>query len=308
MAIHRLWLCAWLVSTPTWAAIYENAVAVDDEETLFDLQQRQDVSTATVETLLELMREGVDINLATREQLSDVPGLQLQDVEAILTHRHAHGPFNSLEQLVEAQLLSSEQLQQLRPFLKLSSAGDFLIRGRARLVSRFTATDNVAPPVLLSARLAGPAQLSAGVMLATTRLLASPPHYDATRDALQVQGIHYSVHLPRFFVQWAPGKAKILLGTYTVGFAERLTLDTSRRVTPNGMYLTDDFQRPLDLARPCRVSNVRGLFDASQAASCSESVDEAVPYVTSDFNCRRGVSGSSSRLSRRAPDASGWPS
>ena len=52
-----------------FGAIYESVVDADDEEEIFAMYQRGDISLDTADTLLELLREGVDLNSAPRETL-----------------------------------------------------------------------------------------------------------------------------------------------------------------------------------------------------------------------------------------------
>ena len=56
------------------------------------------------------------------------------------------------------------------------------------------------------------------------------------------------------FLQWKPGQFRVVVGTYTIGFAERLPLDNTRRVTPRGIYLVDDYRRVIDLSSTCKLS------------------------------------------------------
>src|SRR3990167_5067555 len=108
------------------AAIYENLVNVDGEYDLLELQQRGDISDETAETLLELIREGVDLNSATREQLYDLPGLTYADVDAILEYRKATGRIGDPAELVGAGALTAEQVIVIAPFIRVDAARPLL--------------------------------------------------------------------------------------------------------------------------------------------------------------------------------------
>lgn len=290
MRLTRSLALALLCATPALAAIYENTISADDEDDLFTMQQRGDISQATADTLLELIREGVDLNSANREQLYDLPGLTYEDCDAILEYRKAKGRIDDASELVGANAITPEQFLQIAPFIRIDAAKPRLpIGGKVRLVSQFTATDATPPPGLLAARLKGPWDLSAGFMLFGARRMAGTPTYDPLTDALQSSGFGYSAHLPRFFLQWNSGKRKLVAGTFTIGFGERLTLDNTRRVVPRGIYLTDDFRRPIDLARTCRLSSV----DQPLSGECA--AGDKNLYITPDYDWRevfRGVAGS----------------
>lgn len=293
MRVAAFALIAGLVAGSARAAIYENTITAETEEDLFEMQQRGDISEETADTLIELMSEGVDLNSASREQIYDLPGLSYAEVDAIIEYRTGKGRIDDPTELVGAGALTAEQLLQIIPFIRLDAARPVLpVSGKIHAQTRFTTTDNVAPPALLSARVKGPYNLQAGFMAFTTRRRAAPPVYDAVTDSLLSKGFFYSPQLPRFFVEWKPGHARLVAGTFTIGFGERLTLDNTRRVTPRGIYLIDDYRRPLDLSRTCKVSS-DGIA-ADPATGCDPTTDKNL-YISPDYSWRevfRGVAGS----------------
>lgn len=290
MRLVRLLLAVLVASGVAQAAIYENTITAEDEDDLFTMVQRGDISQATADTLLELLREGIDLNAANREQLYDLPGVTYQDVDNILEYRKAKGRIEDASELVAAGAITAEQFIQIAPFLRIDAARTrWPVSGKVRLLSQFTATDATPPPTLLNARVKGPLDLTAGFMLIGARRMSATPTYDPLTDSLQTEGYGYSVHLPRFFLQWKSGKAQVVAGTFTIGFGERLTLDNTRRVTPRGIYLTDDFRRPIDLSRTCRLSAV----DQPLSGECEPGENNL--YITPDYDWRevfRGVAAS----------------
>ncbi len=290
-------IAAGLVAGTAQAAIYENSIEVDSEDDIFELEQRGDISEDTSQTLMEMIREGVDLNSADREQLYDLPGLTYADVDAILEYRKLKGHIDDPSELVGANALTPEQLVAIAPFIRIDAAKPILpISGKFHAATRVSTTDNVPPPALLMARLKGPLNLSAGFMAFTTRRRAATPYYSDLVDGLMSQGFQYTPQLPRFFVQWKPGNARLVAGTFTLGFGERLTLDNSRRVTPRGIYLVDDYRRPQDLSQTCKLSNAGLLADPT--TGCDPGDPNAPPtnlYITPDYTWRdvfRGVAGS----------------
>ncbi len=277
------------------AAIYENTVNVDDEDDLFAMEQRGDISSATADTLLELLREGVDLNSGSREALYDLPSLTYTDVDAILEYRKQKGRIEDPAELVGAGAITPEQLLSIAPFIRIDAARPILpVSGKFRAFTQVTTTDNVAPPALLSGRLRGPFDLTAGFSVITTRRRPETPAFDLATDTLVTPGFDYQVNLPRAFVQWNSAKRRLVAGTFTIGFAERLVLDNTARSTPNGIYLTDDFRRPIDLTRTCKLSSP----DQPLSGDCASGAKNL--YVTPDLSWRetfRGVAGSVEDLS-----------
>jgi hypothetical protein len=270
--------------------VFEQQIIVEDEDDLFTLEQRGDITSDQLDALLEVLREGVDLNSANRDQLYDLPGLTYADCDAIIEYRKAKGRIGDPAELVAAGAITGEQLMEIAPFIRIDGARPLLpVSGKFRSVTRLTTTDNTPPPTLLQARLQGPWDLSAGLMAITTRRLPATPAYDATLDALVSRGYGYMLHVPRFFGMWSSGRRKVVAGTFTLGFAERVVLDNTRRSTPNGIYLTDDFRRPVDNSRTCKLSNP----DLPLSGECSPG--EKNLYITPDFDWRetfRGLAGS----------------
>ncbi len=294
-----------LLASHALGAIYENALEIDDEEDILELQQNGDISDETADTLLELFREGADLNSADRDRLYDLPGLTYEDVDAIIEYRTAKGHIDEPTELVEAGAITAEQLIQIAPFIRIDAAKPILpVSGRLRLQTRASNGDfapgrvAVAPPVFFNARLKLPENLSTGISLFTTRTrtnsdeLWGRPGYNADYNALEVKMHQYSVNVPRLFAMWSPGKAKLVVGTYTIGFGERLTLDTTRRITPKGIYLTDDFRRPPELSTSCRLTGIDST--AEETALCTPTEDGQTRNITADYTWRevfQGVAG-----------------
>lgn len=56
----------------------------------------------------------VDLNAATAEQLDALPGVGPATAEAILAHRRAHGPFTSVDDLLDVRGIGEAKLESLR--------------------------------------------------------------------------------------------------------------------------------------------------------------------------------------------------
>ena len=277
-------LVSLLVAWSAQGAIYENPITAETEEQLIELEQRGDISEDTVETLIEIIREGVEINTASREQLYDLPGLTYADVDAILDYRKAKGRIEDPAELVGAEAITAEQLVQIAPFIRIDAAAPLLpVGGKIHAQGRFTTTDNVPPPAMLTTRLRGPFNLSAGFMMFTTRRRAATPTYEPVTDSLKSDGFTYQPQLPRVFLQWKPGQFRVVVGTYTMGFAERLTLDNTRRVTPRGIYLVDDYRRVVDLSSTCKLSSAGIIADPTSGCDLEGGKNL---YITPDFRYR----------------------
>jgi hypothetical protein len=293
-------LCTLCASVRAHSAIYESPVSVEDEDDVFAMGERGELSDATVQTLLELMEDGVDLNTAGRDELYELPGLTYSDVDAIIAFRTAHGGIDDPSQLVAAGALTAEQLLEIAPFVLSTEpgGGSVPLSGHYRAMGLYTLTDTQAPPAFLQAQLRGPVGMSGGIGITTTRNRVGSPAYDPDRDTLTVDPNVYTVNVPKFFLQWRSAHTKILFGTFRIGFGERLTLDDTTRYTPHGIYSDDIFFPPGALTGSCHLST-------GELPSVPCDTGDKSHYQTSDFRWRdpfRGVAASIENL----PLGSGW--
>ena len=286
---------ALLVPSLAAAAIYEVPLdSVDSEDDIIDLEERGDISTETADILYEMIVNGVDLNSATRDELFDLPGLTYADADAILLYRKNKGRIEDPTELVGAGSLTDQQLLLITPFIRLDSGPVKLpVAGKFRLRSGLSNGDFLVPggplppPGFLQGTLTFPWNLSAGFIVNTTRLVPGSPHYDVTRGTLAVDPFGYRASLPVAYVQWRAGNRRVVLGSFTIGFAERLTLDNTRKKTPSGISTTSVALISRDLASLCKLSS-----DTPGVDVCEDTRNH---YVLDDWSIRsnfRGVAGS----------------
>ena len=282
---------ALLVPSLASAAVYEVPLDnVDSEDDIIDLEEREEISEETADILLLMIVDGVDLNGASRDELFDLPGLSYADVDAILLYRKNKGRIEDPTELVGAGSLTDQQLLLIAPFIRLDAGPVKLpIAGKFRLRSGMSNGDFLVPggvlppPGFLQGTLSFPWNLSAGFIVNTTRLVPGSPHYDPARGALVVDPFGYRAALPVAYAQWKAGNRRVVAGSFTIGFAERLTLDTTRRRTPNGISTTSVALINQELASVCKQSG----FDA-----CPNTANH---YVLDDWSIRsnfRGLAGS----------------
>ncbi len=235
--------------------------SVDDEAGLRALYEEGALSEEDFETLRELLRTGVDLGTATREALYTLPGLTWAQVDALLAYRaRGEGPVVP-ERLVEVGVLTAEQLHRLRPFLAREEREVRAVSGRLRLLSAYAAADALVPPVLLQARMDGPLGLRGGGVATLTRRRLGPVRYDSRRRVLMAGLPGVAPHLPKLHMEWTGEHASVLVGTYRLGFAQRLTLDTTGRPAPEGYVPDEGFLVPGDPERRCMLSGAGACTD-----------------------------------------------
>ncbi len=62
----------------------------------------------------------VDVNVATAEELTRLPGIGPAKAQAVVIHRERHGPFASLDGLLDVRGIGPATLERLRPMATVS--------------------------------------------------------------------------------------------------------------------------------------------------------------------------------------------
>lgn len=269
---------------------YETTIDVETEQDLHDLKAQGVISDETVEALLELLDTGVDLNTASRDELYELPNLSYADVDAIIAFRELNAGIEDPADLVGAGAITAEQLQQIAPFLILQGrASPLPVSGQVRIGGRTTAGDNLAPTGFLQAKLKGPAGLTGGLTMVGTRQRLGDVRWDDVRQVLRAELPTYTLQLPKAFVQWKTPTAQVVVGTFELGFGNRLTLDNTSRYEPNGIYPDVTISTVADLSTACRET--AGDLDDTP---CDLENDNA--YITPDYKWRERFRGVAARL------------
>lgn len=75
------------------------------------------VSVASLPATKEPPRKPINLNSATSEQLQEVPGIGPATAEKILRMRKAHGPFNTVDDLLAIRGIGRKRLDKMRKYL-----------------------------------------------------------------------------------------------------------------------------------------------------------------------------------------------
>lgn len=266
---------------PARAAQYETFVDVDGEDGLYNLLEENQISQSSFDTLVELMRQGVDLNTASRDTLYQLPNLTYADVDAIIAYRKDVGRISDPAALVSAGVLPERKVAAIAAFLvvgKPSEAGPaaFPTSGDVRYNTVYTAGDARVPSMALQARVKTMFHLTAGVATVLTRNRIGAVTFDPTRSRLESTLPVTQLNLRKYYVQWDTDDYGAILGTYRIGFGQRLTFDTTNDVTPNGFTLDDTIYRNTSSVTGCRES--AGDLSASPCAG-----DLRYHYVGPDY-------------------------
>lgn len=277
-----------LVPREAWAIEYEVFIDVDSEEELYDLWITDQISEDTFNTLIDLRRRGIDLNTATRDQLYTLPNLNYEDVDAILAYRAEVGVIHAPADLAAAGVISRDKLGAILTFVSAEDARAKLTatHGWIRYQTAWAQADSTVPPMSLQARITTLRQLTIGMSAVVTRQDPGPLVWDPTRDKLMAPELAPRVRVPKLFVEWDGDRFGAIVGSYQIGFGQRLTIDTTTRYTPNGFVLDDAVRQPPDLGRKCRESS-----GELPETPCPAGDDDPQEYTTKDYYYRASLRG-----------------
>ncbi|HEY8376315.1 MAG TPA: helix-hairpin-helix domain-containing protein, partial [Nannocystis sp.] len=254
---------------------------------LLELNTAGDISGETYETLVELLRRGVDLNAASREELFTLPNLTYKEVDGIIRYRKEVGFIHDPAALVLAGVLEREQLEAIAAFIYVVEPHRryAATSGKIRLRSAYSPPDRRLPAMALDGQLQTLRHLRMGFAGVLTRSRVDDVRYDPVRDALSADPPRPRGYLPKVYVQWEDDNYSVLAGTYRIGFGQRLTFDNTRNYTPNGIYRDNTiYPRRPKLTRLCRET--QGELDEHPCEG-----DLGNTYVTPDFRWQETLQG-----------------
>ncbi|GMU00769.1 hypothetical protein KH5H1_48890 [Corallococcus caeni] len=259
--LAAVWLFLLGLPCVSLAASYEVEPEDSGEQALFALREDGAITAQTLAALLVLRRSGVDPSHASRAGLYALPGLTYARVDGL----EASGG------------LTPEERRRLAPFLV--SSNPERVSGDARLLTAFAASDPVLPPLALQVRVAGPEGWRVGLLTSLTRRRLGAVHREASRRRLVAEAPGVSLAVPKFHGQWTGERASVLVGSYRLGFGQRLTLDTTGLPTPDGFLPDDAVRAPGGVERWCFLGE----------GACAP--EERGADVTPDFQWDEGFRG-----------------
>lgn len=271
------------------ATPFEVFLDVETEQDLYDALSAQQIDGATFERLRDLLARGVDLEVATRQELYELPNLGYGEVDSILAYRGAH-PVGDGRALVAAGVLEEQSFLAIAPFLlaRGSAAGAGGLGGWAQASARAQPGDRGAVPLGLRLRAFGFGSWSAGAAVALTRLRLDEVRYDPNLQALTAAAPSARLALPKLYVRREDGETALLLGSYRAGFGQRLVFDDTGAEAPAGFTFDDQLVMSGGVTKACKLSAEDG------ASPCGEREG----YTTPDLRWREGLFGAAGSLKR----------
>lgn len=264
-----------LCSAVAHAREFDTEIIVDSIEDLYAYEERGELTLADVETLSGFLVRPLDLNRADRNILFELPGISNVLASAIIRYRAENGDFDSVDALGNVPGVQEIILLQVRPFLTISELAPeepegFLeesgLTGTFRTGMQYR-TGFIAPWDDLEREIdeveerelgpQGYLQLAgngftyfgAGALLTYRRGIDidfDPTAFEGG-TFVSAAGPNNRVRFDQAYLTSTYGGVNVILGSYTAGFGERVTFNTSRYQLPNGWYpnvvFTEDNER-----------------------------------------------------------------
>ncbi|MCK5690259.1 helix-hairpin-helix domain-containing protein, partial [Myxococcota bacterium] len=243
-----------LFSSPAVAREYETHIEVETAEDVYSLLRAGIIDDQTAALLEIYLQDPIPINQANAEMLYDLPGLTWALAQAIVADRVQNGPFNTAGDLLRVSGMDPNLVKSISPFVTLIKPG---LRGRkgkdgisghtrfgtiwkdgvgkSQSVVDPILDKNIGPQGLLQLRADGFGQYGVGALVTYRR--QTDAWWDYARGALVTTGPENQATLDHVYGWGSIGNAKVIVGSYDVGFGERLVFDTSSHRNPDGLYL-----------------------------------------------------------------------
>ncbi len=258
------------------AAPYAVDIVVDEEEEIHLLYQEGDISASERDTLLTLIMTPLDLNLASRDELYDLPGVSYTLADAILKAREDRGRFFRVNDLMGVDGMTEEIFRQLLTFITVTSAEDDqkVVEGQVRLgaIGRIGVPDNFEdePSTYLRTKLRFLGHGGAGFLFAVRPLnrgvgdarfgvqcSTSSCRYGESLYS-KPEGLTFDP--AGFHVYWDGPRLSGIGGSYRIGYGLGLTMDNSDRRLAHGWYDNLDLSESTDSGK---VSPFQGFVGAA---------------------------------------------
>lgn len=267
-----LTLALLLVSGSLFAYDYRVPIRVQDENDLEELFLSGDLTEEERDQLLELYRSPLDINSASRDELYLLPGLTYDLVDRIIAYRETK-PFFKVNDLVLVEGIDASMVRELRAFAsahrpKAKGPAKSPWHGtmRLRVVDEVGDKDELLPEgyfrgevrhksgwaggavLLLQNKLDGLEyrDVAQGDMPATVWAFdpngnpktedggLSPSETKTLDRFLYSEGRTPLPAWPKVYASYKGDRVNALVGSYRIGFGQRLVLDNTGRLNPHG--------------------------------------------------------------------------
>jgi hypothetical protein len=266
--------------SPTRAAPYDVDIEIFDETDIDQLYYDGDIDEDTRDRLMTMFLSKVDLNLATRDELYDLPGFTFEMADAVIAARTKR-PFERVEELASVEGVTPEIYDQSLPFITVSTETGPKKWNAEVKIGAVGHTESDGPAFFLRGKTTFLGHAGAGFLLDVRPMIGAvhdaPPggSFSASPERLRFGP-------DAFFAYWDGPRFAGILGSYRIGYGLRVTLDNTRKQVPHGWISSQDFTEnnltghltPIDgfLGAAVRVKRIdlgKGWLDLTAFGSAS---------------------------------------
>ena len=253
------------------AAPYPIEINIEDDADINQLFFDGEIDEDHRDALLSLFFTKLDLNLATREELYELPAITYELADRILAERSKQGTFKSVGDLDRVDGLTNAILSQISPFISVGvEVDEKKYQGDVRLgaITAFGVPHNVKddPSAYLRTRVRFLGHGGVGFLFAARPMVGGindarngwickstdkQKCIDTGKEIRQGDVLTTSPEALRFdpsnfYAYWDGPRVSIIGGTYKLGFGLGLTLDNSGKRLPHGWVPNVDFGEDVD--------------------------------------------------------------
>lgn len=247
-------LLAIFAPTRSVAIEYQVEVVIDEEGDIDQLYFDGEIDGETRDKLRSMLLNPVDLNKAGRDDLYDLPGITYSMADEILKYREEHEKFATTDELAAILSIPEDVLEQVRPFVTVAirpEIRDYEGDIQAGTIYRagFKDPDGELPGAYLRGTTKFLRHGGVGFLMAVRPMigLVSDVSVFANDDAradgrpsLSASPTALRFDPASLYIYWDGPRYSAILGSYRIGFGQRLTMDNSRHQRPHGWYPSAD--------------------------------------------------------------------
>ncbi len=258
-----------LTSSTASAREYEARLVIENCGDLYEYELSGDLPEDDFELLLALCHRPLNINRADRYMLFDLPGMTYELADRIVEHRSTHGYFKTLEDLLKVEGLEAMHYEEI--MLLISVEDDAEVQGvddipvmaeiQSGTIGRSgfkisDATNTIASNMEFNRlhqdylRLKGTGLSYFGFGGLLTNRERNEAYWDKSLGrVVSSEGPVQRLDLDKAYLAINYQSLSLVLGSFDVGFGEKVTFDTTGLTNPHGWRENRHFSTDVNNAR-----------------------------------------------------------
>ncbi len=243
------------------AAPYPVAINIKDETDIEQLYRDGEIDEEAKNRLLVLYYTKIDLNLATRDELYELPAMTYTLADEVLELRKKRGRFARVHDLAGAKGMTPAIYDQVRPFVTVKRAEEMEKKYDAQVrTGAIYRTHGYNPAFYLRGKARFKTHGGVGLLVAARPMIGTvndvePITYyscsagkckDVNGESLTAAASAIRFDPAGLYVFWDGARLSAIAGSFRVGYGLGLTMDNSKRKRPFGWYPNIDFSEDED--------------------------------------------------------------